>query len=202
MKGNDGRQYKSTMTKKGSHVWIPVSKTRKAGKKGTFYDIHDNGGRPYKVENFPKEKRIVIYSTILDDAGDVALGDPLHKMDYLAIWLGDSESELYGDFEKGNAIILQTAKNAYVAICRANIFRFSLEAGEEIVTFMAPIGNNDVPYPYIIGTKYVYLLLDLVKLPVELVDLKSEPYIQYYGINEFKDKSLKKKATPIKFKGL
>jgi len=210
MEGNDGRQYKSIKTKKGSHVWIPVSgssgtrKNGKAGKKGRRYEIHNNGGRPYVVEDFPKEKRVIIYkNNVDDDTGVSSLGEKLHEIKYMAIWLGDSaSSELYGEFEKGNTVVIQKSKNDYIAISAENIFSFSLDAGEEVVKFIAPIGNSDVPYPFIIGTKNVYLLLDLVKLPVELMDINAEPYMQFYGINEFSGKGLKKEAIAMKYKML
>lgn len=215
MEGNDGRSYKSIKTKSGSHVWIPLGSsgskgTRKNGKagkgtkKGKIYNIHDNGNVSYMVEDRPKEKRAVIYNTIGDDdTGRYTIGPKLHEIKYMSIWLGDSAvSELYGDFEKGNTILLQTEANKYVAICRQNIFSFSLEAGEAVSKFVAPIGNNDVPYPYIVGTKNVYLFSELVQIPVELVDMNAEPYIQFYGINEFKGKGLKKKAMAMKYKML
>jgi hypothetical protein len=174
------------------------------GKKGTIYNIHDNGNVPYMVEDRPKDKRAIVYTSIGDDdTGTYTIGPQIHDIKYKTIWLGDSaSSELYGDFEKGNTVLLQTEANKYVTICRQNIYSFSLEAGEEVVKFVAPIGNNDVPYPYLVGTKNVYLLLELVKLPVELVDMNAEPYIQLYGINEFKGKGLKKKAIPMKYKML
>jgi hypothetical protein len=215
MEGNDGRQYKSIKTKKGSHVWIPSgpgsgsSGTRKngkgkPGKKGKIYNIHDNGNVSYMVEDRPKEKRAIVYNTIGDDdTGTYTIGPQIHDIKYMTIWLGDSaSSELYGDFEKGNTILLQTEANKYVAICRQNIFSFSLETGEAVSKFVAPIGNNDVPYPYLVGTKNVYLFSELVQIPVELVDMNAEPYIQLYGINEFKGKGLKKKAVAMKYKML
>jgi len=217
MEGNDGRQYKSIKTKKGSHVWIPSgpgsgsgsSGTRKNGKgkpnkKGKIYNIHDNGNVSYMVEDRPKEKRAIVYNTIGDDdTGTYTIGPQIHDIKYMTIWLGDSaSSKFYGDFEQGNTILLQTEANKYVAICRQNIFSFSLEAGEAVSKFVAPIGGNDVPYPYLVGTKNVYLLLELVKIPVELMDMNAEPYIQFYGINEFSGKGLKKKAVPMKYKML
>ena len=212
MEGNDGRQYKSIKTKKGSHVWIPVgssSGTRKNGKagkgrKGKIYNIHDNGNVSYMVEDRSKEKRAIVYNTVGDDdTGTYTIGPQLHDIKYMTIWFGDSAvSELYGDFEKGNTILLQTEANKYVAVCRQNIFSFSLDAGEAVSKFVAPIGNNDVPYPYVVGTKNVYLLSELVKIPVELMDMNSEPYIQFYGINEFSGKGLKKKAVAMKYKML
>lgn len=212
MEGNDGRQYKSVKTKKGSHVWIPLgsgsSGTRKngkgKGKKGTIYNIHDNGNVSYMVEDRSKEKRAIVYNTIGDDdTGTYTIGPQIHDIKYMNIWLGENvESKLFGDFEKGNTIVLQTAANKYVTICRESIISFSLEAGEAVSKFVAPIGSNDVPYPYLVGTKNVYLLLERVQIPVELVDMNEEPYSQYYGHGEFSGKGLKKKAVAIKYKFL
>lgn len=209
MEGNDGRQYKSIKTKKGSHVWIPLSssKTRKITEKPTDrhrYEIHDNGAVPFIVEDYPKKKKVIIYENDpFPDTGQARFGKKLHDIKYKNIWLGDNvESKLFGDFEKGNTIVLQTAANKYVAICRESIISFSIEAGEAVSKFVAPIGNSDVPYPYLVGTKNVYLLLERVQLPIELIDMNEEPYSQYYGHGEFSSKGLKKKAVAMKYKFL
>ena len=207
MEGNDGRQYKSIKTKTGSHVWIPLgSGTRKAGKgkKGKIYNIHDNGNVSFMVEDRPKEKRAIVYNTIGDDdTGTYTIGPQLHDIKYKNIWLGENvESKLFGDFEKGNTIVLQTEANKYVTICRESIISFSLDAGEVVSKFVAPIGGNDVPYPYLVGTKNVYLLLERVQIPIELLDMNDEPYSQYYGHGEFSSKGLKKKAVAMKYKFL
>lgn len=209
IEGNDGRQYKSIKTKTGSHVWIPVSssKTRKTTEKPTDrhrYEIHDNGGVPFIVEDYPKKKRVIIYENDpFPDTGQARFGKKLHEIKYKTIWLGENvESNLFGDFEKGNTIVLQTAANKYVAICRESIISFSLDAGEAVSKFIAPIGSNDVPYPYLVGTKNVYLLLERVQLPIELIDMNDEPYSQYYGHGEFSGKGLKKKAVAMKYKFL
>jgi len=46
MKGKDGL-YISKPDVKGVYKWVKSSKTKKV--KGKFYDIHDNGGRPFRV---------------------------------------------------------------------------------------------------------------------------------------------------------
>ena len=81
-----------------------------------------------------------------------------------------------------------------------DIQEFQLEKGDDVVTYMSPIGNNDVPYPYIIGKTYVYLLLEAVILPKEVLDLKQDVYSQYYGINEFEGNNLKAAAKKLKMK--
>jgi hypothetical protein len=199
MEGNDGRQYKSIKTKKGSHVWIPVSGskgTRKngKGKKGTIYNIHDNGNVSYMVEDRSKEKRAVVYETIGDDdTGTYTIGPQIHDIKYMNIWLGDNAvSKLYGDFEKGNTILLQTEKNKYVVICRQTIYSFSLDASEEISKFVAPIGNNDVPYPVLLGKEYVYFMLNedhcyvpRDKFVIKMTQKKwADAYSYYYGFED------------------
>ena len=52
-----------------------------------------------------------------------------------------------------------------------------MEAGDEIDTYMSPIGNNDSPYPYLIGKKNVYFIYEtgffqFVKR--ELIDLNAD----------------------------
>jgi hypothetical protein len=40
-----------------------------------------------------------------------------------------------------------------------NIKTFSLE-NDEIINFISPVGNNDVPYPFAIGKKNTYFFFE------------------------------------------
>ena len=46
--------------------------------------------------------------------------------------------------------------------------------------YISPVGNSDVPYPYIIGKNYSYLILENKYIPNYLLDLKKCIYSQYY----------------------
>ena len=66
-------------------------------------------------------------------------------------------TEFSGGFGKkfnGNSILLSLGKNKYVFIGQ-KIIEFTTKK-DKIIDFVSPVGNNDVPYPFAIGEKYVY----------------------------------------------
>jgi len=199
MAGNDGTQYKSVPDKRGIHTWKKLNSTRKATTSkvnGKAYKIHDNGNRPFTVVDNKKEKRVTIFNVEMTPKPELV---KLKEFKYLSFWPGSPVSNSFGDWEPGNTVVIQKDKSNYVFVNR-EVQEFQLEKGDEVVTYMSPIGNNDVPYPYIIGKTYVYLLLEAATLPKESLDLKQDVYAQYYGINEFKGAGLKKIAKKLKMK--
>jgi len=45
-------------------------------------------------------------------------------------------------------------------IIPSEISRYIKEYSDEIYNFVSPVGNNDVPYPYAVSSKYIYCLLE------------------------------------------
>jgi hypothetical protein len=83
------------------------------------------------------------------------------------------------------------------------VTEFKIKSDDEAVKFMSPIGNNDVPYPYLIGKLYVYFLVDIgsvTSVPIDKLDLTQDVYSQLWGINEFDGKGLHDQTSPIKDK--
>ena len=39
---------------------------------------------------------------------------------------------------------------------------FSLQPGDTVVQYNSPVGNNDVPYPSIVGKDFIYLMWEVV----------------------------------------
>jgi len=193
MAGNDGAEYKSVSDKRGIHTWKKLNSTRKvkASGKGRAYKIHDNRGRPFTVVDNKKEKRVTIFKN------EESSSTKVKEIKYLNFWPGSSASKAFGDWEPGNTVLIQKDKTTFVSVIR-EIQEFRLEKGDEVLTYMSPIGNNDVPYPYIIGKTHVYLLLDGAILPKAALDLKQDVYYQYYGINEFKGPGLEAFAKKMK----
>jgi hypothetical protein len=209
MAGNDGSLYKSTADKRGVYTWkkadtnhrnAPGRKTKKA-KGAKRYQIHDNGGRPFTVEDIPSTKTAVLYANSVDenDTSIVKSLKELMRMKYHWICFGDPKSKELGEYEKGSTVLIQKNKTDYYYIGQY-IMQFSLAPGDDVETFLNPIGPNDVPYASIIGTKNVYFLIEQLMLPVSMIDPNSCPYDQLYGMNDFKGKPLRKKATKMKFK--
>ena len=82
--------------------------------------------------------------------------------------------------ENGNSILLKIEQNHYMYI-GDKIYEFDTD--DEILDYISPIGNNDVPYPYAFSGRYTYIMLDNKK--IKNIDLNdSDPYDYYYDINE------------------
>ena len=107
---------------------------------------------------------------------------------------------------KGNSILLHLSGNKYVFI-GLSITQFSIQKGDSVEKYWSPVGNNDVPYPFIIGKKNIYFMMedmyvsreylpkDLTK--VEMTDL----FNQYYWKDEKRGtEPLSKHAKGIKIK--
>ena len=207
MAGNDGTLYKSTPDKRGVYTWKKAEtnhrnapKTMKKTNKSKLYVVHDNGSQPFTVEDIPSKKTAVVYAnTVNDDTGAIDSKKEIMRMKYHWICFGDSTSKQFGDYEKGSTVLIQKSSNEYYYIARS-IMRFSLAPGDAVETFMNPIGNNDVPYAYIIGSKNVYFLIEQSMLPVSMIDPTKDVYYQLYGFGEFEGNGLRKKATKMKFK--
>lgn len=183
-KGSDGQDYVSKPDTRGIYRW-----TRKAGAgmgavapKGRKYLTHDNGGRPFAV--YDDGKKVVVFrQTYNKETGKDEPTKTCFTSAYKHIWVGKDPLEITYKWDSsmiGNSIVIQTAANNYVFI-GDQIYSFALNPGDSIVKYVSPVGNNDVPYPYIIGDKFVYLLLEKKVLPLEALDLKIDAYAQYYG---------------------
>jgi len=208
MEGNDGTMYKSVPDKRGIHTWKKVgsasasasaSKTRKAGKgkKGNRYEVHNNGARPYTVEDFPSKKHVVIYKNEYDD-NDVKSQKEVAAFKYVNLWTSSPKSNQFGEWEKGNTVLIQKDNSTFMVVWY-DLIDFRLEPGDSVEEYMSYIGNNDVPYAWIIGKSRVYLLNEYVSVEKSLIDLTQDPYLQLWGINEFKSQGpLKNKSKKMK----
>lgn len=98
----------------------------------------------------------------------------------------------YGKEFDGNSILINTDRNNYVFI-GSRIYSF--QAKYEIVEYISPVGNNDVPYPYAIDkNKNIYLMEENIILHNDKInkldhshsslDLIQDPYRYYYDNQE------------------
>ena len=140
-----------------------------------IYEIHDNGGTPFKVEvNSDKLVKIRAAKDVL-----------IKEIQAERIFIGDSpinDTTLYsGGWGKeyyGNSILLKLQGLRYMFIGDC-IYEFN--AIDDIVEFTSPVGNNDVPYPYAYdGVGNCYLMIEHVSLKVPDRN-HSEPYDYYYN---------------------
>ena len=152
------------------------------------YFTHANGGRPFEVEDYGN--KVIVYKQTYEEEDDIPFHwireKKLFEIPYKKIFVGDNDLnyEKYvkkGKGSKGNSILLEhKEKNKYTYI-GSDIREFKTINGDIIKKYYSPIGNNDVPYPYAIGEKYTYLMIEQVYIPNEKLDFTLDIYGQYYG---------------------
>jgi hypothetical protein len=202
-KGNDGKEYVSVLiAKQKTYRWVPkkgtVTSTRK--KKGVkTYKMLDNGGEPFVADVSPT--RVEIFKC---DA-EAATGDRTKKVvdvGYKQIFIGDNLLKVKEYVAKGkypgNSILIKVGAGKYI-YAGEQIYEFNTIDSEDIRAYYSPVGNSAVPYPYAVGEKHTYFMLDKVALPNELLDLKRDGYAQFYRF-EFEGPSVKKDTKKFKIK--
>lgn len=155
-----------------------------ANKPKHIYEILDNRATPFLV--FDYGDHVDVYNQKYNEATNHhEIQGRIMQAKYINIFVGDNdlkfkEYELKKGDGRGNSILLQTGKNKYVFI-GDGIRSFTTKNGDVIKKYYSPVGNNEVPYPYAVGDKYVYFMHGNVLQPVEDFDLKKDAYMQYYG---------------------
>jgi len=160
------------------------------------YFTHDNGGRPFKVDI--STECVNITKGIANEANDYEeeyLDQPTHVFNNLNhIFIGHSPyipmtefSGGHGEDFIGNSILIgfmNEKVQTYIHI-GCNIFSFTPYA--EIVEYVSPVGNNDVPYPYAVdslGNYYLMIedviLLNTQTLKEDIIETGNNPYRYYY----------------------
>jgi len=120
----------------------------------TYY-THNNGERSFKIVVFC-ENGIAIYNNYKNI---LVLRDRFDE-----IYIGESpkcqfteESSGYGDDFLGNSIVY-IKDNICTFIGRTMVYRIYFEKEEKVLHYVSMVGNNDVPYPYLITNKYIYFM--------------------------------------------
>lgn len=128
----------------GSKIYINSTVLPIQTNKKETYIIHDNYTRPFKVEI--KGNSVLVYTK-----GDNYLV-PILNLKARKVFIGKSPETMttmsggdYGPEFDGNTILVNTDNNNYIFI-GDSIYSFA--SLDEIVTYISPVGNNDVPYPY------------------------------------------------------
>ena len=148
-RGLDQNEWVVRKTKNGTPRW--VKKTKKLGKK---YKTHDNQGRPFLV--CVGKKEVQIFRT----RDDVLIKSYPYKKVYIGKSPLTPMTKTTGGHGKdfvGNSILVHIMKNRYVFIGE-RVYEFTMQ--DSVVRFFSPVGNNDVPYPLLLGEKNVYFLLE------------------------------------------
>jgi hypothetical protein len=188
---------------------------------GQIYRVHDNGGRPFLVV-FPTSATVQIYKIPkkVRDNWDWDKESPKNEdyselvKSYTIVKLFIGKSPKTGMFSKinkgydsyfdGNSILLQLSSDRYVFI-GWDIYEFTFP--EQIVEYVSPVGNSDVPYPVAISTNYAIFMNDKVYLPKNEFPSHTNwqnPYVDFYALTmknfdkNRKDKLLKPKKLKTK----
>lgn len=125
------------------------------------YLIHDNHGRPFRVDiNRGKQTN---YVCIYNNETDAVIGEYTPEEIFIGQSPLNAMTEFSGghgsDFD-GNSILLRVSGLRYIYI-GCEIYEFNARA--PITKYVSPVGNNDVPYPHaqdISGN--IYLMLENV----------------------------------------
>jgi hypothetical protein len=152
---------------------------------GTEYLIHDNGGRPFRVCITDKHVRVDKIISIDDDDVIKKHKTLFEWKDVANIFIGPSPKNRmtlfsggYGPRFLGNTILLHMKDLTYIWIGEC-IYQF--DALFPITTFVSPVGNSDVPYPFAFDTnKNCYLLTEYVCVASVPEENQEDPYDWYY----------------------
>ena len=168
--------------------------------------IIDNGGTPFVVELMAdgvarvlRQRQGLSYDAMHKiDVRDVSRQDewlePWRDFRYTRAFVGLDPSEerrcgswfgrmLFGRpawWHGGNTLLLELAPLRYLCVCNTGVFEFSTPPGDEIVRYVSVMGNNAVPYPYAVGKKNTYLMIEDVFIPNDLAAQRGDPYQVFY----------------------
>ncbi len=180
-----------------------MTKTRKV--RGKIYTTHDNGGSPFQVSI---KGLTVTISKLEDKYSEIETYKELRSINSDKIFIGKKSPKggydgLKPSQAEGNSILLKVGSK-YVFIGH-EIYEFKPVEGDTIVEYYSDIGNSDVPYPYAVGEKYMYIMLDKVAVEKSYFNLKEDIYQQYYfetyakdSMNGLGDKELCKDKKAMK----
>jgi len=177
-KGKDG-DYVSKADSRGIFRWVKTDgKVNRSTRKrtGKFYDIHDNGSRPYRV--YVDSSTVSIYKGKLNSDDTYDYDQLIRTIKAKEVHLGGKKSQ------RGNSILVHLSGNNYLYIGH-EIYEFQME--DEVDAYFSFVGNSDVPYPVLLGTKYAYFMLDHCYVPRTEFDPKMKKaeweyaYYRYYG---------------------
>jgi hypothetical protein len=177
-----------------------------------IYFTHDNGGRPFMVDVNTKTKKIEVFIINLEafDSSEESKyikkdrkGNPylvcynfdysdtkfitriysnsVYKTNYHEIFIGNDLNPKFKDGGTlGNSILINKNGKEYIFIGH-EIYSFTPH--DHIKEYHSIVGNSDVPYPFAIGEKNVYFMIEdqYVSLAGFLQDELKDPYCKLYG---------------------
>jgi hypothetical protein len=153
------------------------------------YEIHDNGGRPFRVTVRGKavsvEKSMNTFKKVGGKFVDI-IAPHKHLFDVQVEKVFVGKASPGGGYDglkpseaEGNSLLLQLPDNKFMYI-GDYIYTFEPVRGDTILRYYSDIGNSDVPYPYAVGKTHIYIMLDRVAVEKSAFDMSEPIYEQYY----------------------
>ena len=197
-------------TYKGSDGSINVSKYMRCiandtlkgqlGKPKHIYEINDNAVCPFVVVDYGGGRASIYNNKFNEITNRGELKGKLMDVKYEQLFLGEKNEPYWRAFERGNNILMQTAKGKYLFVGKG-ILSFSAKNGDTIRRFYSPMGGNYDSFPYAMGDKYVYLLNEKKCAPISEFDMTMPADVirQYYCYETGAEcKKYKTSALPMK----
>jgi len=212
-KGKDG-DYTSSPDARGVYKWVKAALgTRKASKPGgKAYTILDNGTHPFRVE--VSGKTVEIYKGVHDatNYGIVNYTKLVKKLTVQDVYPGKALCDpaimigrdyMCGKEYLGNTVLLHVSGNKYIYV-GSTIYEFTME--DEVEAYYSVVGNNEVPCPVLVGSKYVYLLGSGIReyIPREIFTGSMNPAewadgeAYYYGLKDVATGKRKDISQPVR----
>jgi hypothetical protein len=79
---------------------------------------------------------------------------------------------------KGNTMLFELPNKSYIFI-GDEIYAF--RAKDRIEAYRSDMGNSSTPYPFAVGGKFVYLMLEHAVVPKSKLSNEVDPYVQFYA---------------------
>lgn len=189
LRGNDKANWICKEMPDRTKRWV-----RTASVKGRSYITMDNGGSPFKV--YIDKKSVTVFKWDLDASDQIynrykkelrKVKEKFLNQAYTKkVWQTKTAQRVFvggektNKTERGNSILIQMTDKKYVFV-GDTIHSFFTE--EKIKKFISPVGNSGCPYPWALGEKKSYLLIEGIFISNEELSDIADPYSYYYSLS-------------------
>lgn len=142
------------------------------------YLTHHNGDRPYLVNCV--DGNVSIYAKNKKSEQHSEFIGMFHPSD---IFIGKSPKECGGESFDGNTMLLKMDILNYIFIGEKIV---SFKTDYEIINFVSPVGNSDVPYPYAIDEQQQYYFMQDCAILTSVDPTYDCPYHYYFVLKNIK----------------
>jgi hypothetical protein len=171
------------------------------------YEVHDNYARPFKV--VVEKTKVTVFDMRKAEGHEGHEGTEVKTYKPIKVFVGHSTGRMPMSDHKpaqakqfnANSILLQLSPKKFAYIGH-EIYEFV--TSDEPVAYYSLVGNNDVPYPVLLGAKEVYFMLEHVHVRREdfpdRFKLWENAYWNFYKYS--KDEKDHVQAVPLPMRNL